>query len=306
MNKLNSIINSTEFQKDKLYLLEKLNDDFGFFYQNGIVFFAKKSTAGSINHSVNTSYLDMNLCVYISSEDDNSSFDTGNYDMLAYKDSLDGPYFDVFYNICVSYANDTGEFEFSDFFSSLVEIFKKTKDGSTRNLIGLVGELLLIKKIYEDYEYNIAENWHLCGSGSKFDFSFKNFNLEVKTTTGSEMKFLLKHDQIFNNQKNYICVISLIETGEDDSLESLVEYFEKTAPFKNNVKFQIAIQREILKISEKKDKKRGFALDSIDIFDCDKLETINNIPACISMITYEYNFSELEPEEIGELFNYNE
>lgn len=305
MNKLNTIINSTEFLKDKLYLLEKISDDFGFFYQNGIVYFAKKSTPGSVNHSVDTSYLDMNLCVYISSEEDNSSFDTGNYDMLAYKDKLEGVYFDVFYNICLSYANDSGEFEFSDFFSSLVEIFKKTKEGSTKNLIGLIGELMLIKKIYEDYEFNMASNWHLSGSSSKFDFSFENFNLEVKTTTGSEMKFLLKHDQIFNNQKNYICVISLIETGDDESLDSLVDYFANTIPFRNDVKFQIAIQKEILKITEKKDKKRGFALDSIDIFDCEKMETIHNIPGCISKINYEYNFAELESEDISELFNNN-
>lgn len=302
MNLLNDIIDKSVFENGKLYLLNKPSNDFGFFYQDGIVYFAKKSMPSTTNSSVDTAYLDMNLCVYITSDNSTGSFETGNYDMLAFKDKLEGIEFDAFYNICVSYANDSSDLDFSDFFSSLVELFKKTKEGSTKNLIGLIGELLLIKKIYEDYEINISENWHLTGSNSKFDFSFEQFNLEVKTTTSSEMKFLLKHDQIFNNQKNYIAVVSLIETGDDESIETLSKYFSTTEPFKNNVKFQIAIQKELLKVTEKKDKKRSFALDDVEIFDCEKMQTITNIPGCISKIEYYYNFSDLDSIEIESIF----
>ena len=303
MNKLLEIINEKKFENDKLYLIEKPSDEFGFFYQNGIVYFAKESSPSISNHSVDTSYLDMNLGVYITSEDENSSFKTGNYDMLAFKSDLNSLEFDVFYNICKAYVEDSSEYDFAEFFSSLVELFNKSKEGNKFNLIGLCGELLFIRKLYEEYEINVSNNWHLVGSKSKFDFSFPEFNLEVKTSTKNEMTFLLKHDQIFNNQKNYIAIVSLIETGEGYNIDSLNEYFKNTYPFSNNVKFQIALQSELLKLTDKRDKKRFFVLDEMEVFECDKMNTIQNIPNCITNIKYDYNFGDLESVDIEELFN---
>lgn len=305
MNKLNEIISSQSFVNDKLYLLYKPSLEFGFFYQNNVVYFACKSSFLSANDSVETAYLDMNLGVYITSDNENGSFETGTYDMLAFKDKFDGPEFDAFYNICTSYAQGFSDLEFPDFFNSLVELFKKTKDGSQKNLIGLIGELTFIKRLNDDYGINASENWHLSGSNSKFDFSFPAFNVEVKTSTNSNMTFLLKHSQIFNNQKNYICVVTIIETGEGESIETLVNYFSNNEPFKNNVKFQIAIQKELLKVTEKKDRQKKFALDSIDVFDCDSLKTIGQIPGCIRNIQYEYNFSESDSVELASIFEVN-
>lgn len=305
MNKLNEIINNQLFENDKLYLLYKPSPEFGFFYQNGIVYFACKSTSFSPNDSVETAYLDMNLSVYITNDNDNESFETGYYDMLAFKDKFDGLEFDAFYNICTSYSQRSTNLEFSDFFNSLVELFKKNKNENQQNLIGLIGELMFIKYLNDDCGINTSENWHLSGSNSKFDFSFPKFNIEVKTSTNSNMTFLLKHNQIFNNQKNYICVVSIIETGEGESIETLVNYFSNNEPFKNNVKFQIAIQKELFKVTEKKNRKRKFVLESIDVFDCNLLRTIDQIPGCISNIEYDYNFSESDSIELGSIFKIN-
>ncbi len=302
MNVLNELINKGNFTSGKLYLLYKISNDFGFFYQDKIVYFAKKSTPGSVNRSVNTSCLDMNLCVHIISDNEDSSFETGNYDLLAYKGIIEGMEFDVFYNICVSYANDSSDLEFSEFFSSLVELFKKDKDNAYTNVIGTIGELLFIKKVYEDYEIDISNSWHISGNNSKFDFSFPNFNIEVKTSEKNEMKFLLKHSQIFNNQKNYIAVISIIETGNGESLDKLFNYFINTEPFKNNVSFQILMQKELLKSPSKKSREREFSLDLISIYDCDLMTTIQNIPSCITNVQYEYNFSDLDPIDLGDIF----
>lgn len=307
MNRLNNIINNQKdkFNTNKLYLLDKPCDDFGFFYQNGIVYFAQKSDDLSLEDSLSTAYLDMNLGVYISSDCENYSFETGHYDMISFKDKLDGPEFDVFYNICVSYALDSSDLSFADFFKTLIELFKKSSLGATKNLIGLLGELFFIKKIYEDYEINVADSWHLTGGNSKFDFSFENFNIEVKTSTSSDMTFLLKHNQIFNNQANYIAIVSLIDAGEGESLETLIDYFVNNDSFKNNVKFQIAINKELLKISEPKDFKKKYLFESVYVYDCNHMDTIKNIPACISDIQYNYNFSDLDPIDIDELFESN-
>lgn len=76
----------------------------------------------------------------------------------------------------------------------------------------------------------------------------------------------------------------------------------KCKTFKNNVKFQIAIQKELLKVTENKDKKRSFALYDIEIFDCEKMQTITNIPGCMSQIENYYNFSDLDSIEIKSIF----
>ena len=302
MNFLNEIIEKKDFTPGKLYLLQKVSNEYGFFYQDGVVYFAKKSIPGLSGCSVSTAYLDMCYAVPIVCESANASFETGDYDMLAYKDNLESPEFDVFYNVCVTYANDDGDLNFFDFFNALIELFKKAEGGDS-NLIGVFGELSLIKYMFDQYEVDISNNWHLTGTNSKFDFSFPKFNLEVKTTTNNELTFLLKHSQIFNNQKNYIAVVSLLETGSDKSLDDLVRYFANTEPFKNNVKFQIAVENEYLKAKTAKAKKRSFAVDSILIFDCAKMETIGFVPGCISDVQYRYNFSDLEAVDPKDLFD---
>ena len=84
-----------------------------------------------------------------------------------------------------------------------------------------------------------------------------------------------------------------------------ISNFKNTYPFCNNVKFQIALQGELLKITDKRDRKRCFVLDDMEVFDCKKMSTIKEIPSCITNINYEYNFSDLEPIDIEELFNGN-
>ncbi|MDD4156816.1 MAG: PD-(D/E)XK motif protein, partial [Candidatus Cloacimonetes bacterium] len=216
MNKLTEIINETKFENGKLYLIDKPNDLFGFFYQDQIVYFGKRSDNSSTDiNPIYTQYLDLNAHVYISNITENSSFKAGYYDLLSFKGELDDQYFDVFCNICLVFSNDVS-LSFIEFFTSLVDIFQKAKESTFKNLIGLIGEFFLIKQTYETQCINVSNNWHMTGINSKFDFCFKNFNIEVKTTTKSEQKFLLKHSQIFNNQNNYVCVVSLIETGEGE------------------------------------------------------------------------------------------
>lgn len=298
MNKLNETIEKTEFKTDILYLLDSPDVNFGFFYQNGTVYFGKKSVSGTETESIDTSLLDMNLNIYIQSVESGNSFESGYYDLLAFKGELDGDHFDIFYNICVSYCQDVSDISFTGFFNALVDLFKKNKESIYKNLVGVIGELFLIKYCCEKYGINLSDNWHLTGSNSKFDFSLKSCNIEVKTTSKVESEFLLKHYQLFNNQNNYISVISIIETGEGESLQSLCTYFSVNEPFANNVKFQIALTRELLRVNEKKEKARSFCLDKLKIYSVKNMETIGSIPANISEVQYNYNFTDVKESNL--------
>ena len=305
MNKLIELIKKSVFEDGKLYLIDKPNDNFGFFYQDQIIYFGKKSDESSNDIcSIDTLYLDLNANVYISNVTENSSFEAGYYDLLSFKGNIDDPneepYFDAFYNICLAFANNPN-MPFVEFFSSLVEIFKKSKEGVFKNIVGLIGELVLIKSVYLKKNIDISNNWHLTGINSKFDFCFSNFNVEVKTTTKSEQKFLLKHNQLFNNQNNYVCVISLIETGEGESVKSLYNYFSNETKFSNNVKFQIALTKELMRVSDRKELNRSFAVDYIELYSVADMEEITYIPSCISNLSYEYDFSDTPKYQIEDI-----
>ena len=303
MNKLNGLINNNSFENQVLYLLDKPNKDFGFFYQDKTVYFGRKSIPGTDTESIDTSYLDLNMNVYIQSVTLNSSFDSGYYDLLAFKGNIDDEtYFDIFYNICNAYCYDSKGISFYDFFKSLTDIFKQDRGEVYKKLIGLIGELIVIKKFYKEMKLNISNNWHLTGTNSKFDFSFKNSNLEIKTTIKSELAFEIRHSQIFNNQNNYIGVCSLIETGEGESLQSLKDFFNSIDEFSNNVNFQISLNNEYMKVTEKKDREKSFVLDDFKIYSIRNMETITNVPSCISSISYKYDFSNIVESSINELF----
>lgn len=303
MNKLNEIIFNNEFDKDKLYLLYKPTNDFGFFYQNNVVYFGKRSSNKAISESISTAYLDLNMNIFIESLSMDSSFESGTYDLLAFKGNLDNEmYFDIFFNICNSYCFDSESISFYEFFNSLVNIFKKDNDKSYKNLIGLIGELLVIKKAYTDYGISIANNWHLTGSNSKFDFSFSKSNLEIKSTTKSELVFLLKHSQIFNTQNNFVGVCLIIETGEGFSINDLEKYFSGISLFSQNVKFQLALMKEILKISNR-DKERSFVLDEFKVFSIKDMATISDIPPMVTNIQYDYDFSYLKESKFEEVID---
>lgn len=51
-----------------------------------------------------------------------------------------------------------------------------------QNLIGLMGELFLIKKTFESRNIILSDNWHITGqSTDKYDFVLDDKNIEVKT-----------------------------------------------------------------------------------------------------------------------------
>lgn len=299
MNQLLETIRSKNFEEDKLYLIENINDNFGFFYSNREIIFGKKSDKTSIGSSISTDYLDMELNVYIESLNMNNTYNSGNYDLLIFKNIDDEIKMDIFYNICSSYANDQSGISFSDFFNSLVDIFREHGDMDYANVLGLLGEMIFIKKTYEICGKNISQNWHRTGINSKFDFTFSGLNIEVKTTSKSELEFSLKHSQIFNNQNNYVAIVNVLETGEGESIETLYDYFQKTKPFSTDVKLQICLNKELARV--RKPGKNKFSLDNISIVNVNDMKKIEDIPSCINNISYDYDFSDDQKMDISKI-----
>jgi len=305
MNKLTEKIKGSVFKKDVLYLLCIPGKNFGFFCQNGTVYFGRKSQEGTKSESVNTSYLDMNLGIYMQSNEDKNSFSTGYYDLLSFKGDLDSLYFDLFYKICTSYCNDSSNLSFPDFFSALTDLFNTNKKVKHNNTIGTIGELFFLKYVYEQKGINLTDYWHLNGINSKFDLSLNKCNIEIKTSVQATNTFLIKHDQIYNNQNNYLCAISILYAGNGDSLNSLFEYFMTVKPFANNVRFQIELNQEYIKSADNEENSKKFLLDNVRLYSVDDMQKIEGIPQSITELEFLYNFSSTKQSDINEVVKEN-
>lgn len=293
-----TIINESQFENEKLYLLESKNGKHGFFYYNGEIYFGTTSVKNNSNPPLVTNKLELHFNIRINSIVKNQTFESGELDLIKYKGDISDTAFDIFYKICNNYSEDQNDMSLFEFFTILQGLFEQEVSGFT-NLIGTIGELILIREVYEKYKKNISDGWHRVGNYSKFDFTFDNFNIEVKTTVKDEMTYSIKHSQLFNSQKVYIAIISLIETGTNYTLNNLISYFTNNVVFNKNIKFQIALSKELMKIKNPSDLDRGFSLKGYSVLDKDELETIGNIPSMISNINYNYDFTGLntvEPE----------
>jgi hypothetical protein len=176
------------------------------------------------------------------------------------------------------------------FIYSIIELFQLPRKQTELDCIGLFGELSFIKAAWEA-GVDISPIWHLNGAYSKYDFSSKNINLEVKTSASGSTSFLIKHSQLFNGDPNVVVLVSLRnEEAMGASLAELINYFKTSEPFASNVAFQISLHKELTKKIGKEPFEQRFAVSEINGFKTNWIPTLANIPECISDITYRYAF----------------
>lgn len=301
-NIINELVKSKSFDKNTLYLIEKINDYSGFLYSNENVYFIIKSTKER-NDSISTKNLSLRTSVLINTVENSPSFKPGKYDLLIYKSGNYDYMFNSFIYICKAYVNTQSPMSFIDFFYSLLNLFEKPESKSFTNLIGAFGELYFIKYMYEHYKINIIENWHTGNSSfDKYDFVFSHFNIEVKSTIKEEMIFKIKHQQIFNYDRNYVLVINLEKNNSGLTIKDLFDYF-KNEPFSKNFNFTLKLEKEKNKISCDKFDTEKFSFNKLTIFSVNDLVTINNVPECINNIEYNYNFSGQKHTKLDSLFS---
>ena len=286
---------------ERIYLLEKISQNCGFFLFDTKLCFVTSSNNSNIK-PVSTSYLDFIPDTEISSVENDPSFEKGFYDFLVLKECNDEEIVTSFIRFCDLYGKNPS-IPFDEFISSIIDLFQLPKEQSRLDCIGLIGELLFIKVLF-DHNVDLSNYWHIKGQFSKYDFSLPCFNIEVKSSTGESTIFKIKHSQIFNNEKNIICLVTIHKTDTNGySLLDLVKYFKETTPFSSNLRFLIALDKELKKEIDPDLCRTNFMLKEIYCFDTSSLQTISNIPFNISNIHYDYDFDLSESFNVKELVN---
>jgi hypothetical protein len=286
--KIQSIINNYTLNENSIYLLHPINDQSAFFFQKDKVVFGQHVGYSTEKPQINTAFLSMYLCVSISGITNNTTYPTGQYNLLTYNGSLEDENFSSFVDLCTIFAETSGV-KFDDFFYSMIDIFQLPSTAKELNLIGFFGELSLIIELWEKYRIDLSDIWHVEGSKSRYDFTSPNFNIEIKSTIRESSIFRIKHSQIFNRHNNYMVIIKL-KDGFGQSLGDLIEYCKQEQPFCKNLNFQIKLQEERLKVDPIKLKSKKYTISRISVFKKNQLITINEIPDCITEISYDYNF----------------
>lgn len=288
-NKILDLIKQSIYKSDTLYLLYAINESSAFFFQNEKIIFGQNTKINQEMPQIYTEFLTLVTSVYISAITNNTTYNSGKYNLLIFNRDLDDENFSNFINLCMMYADIEG-LVFEDFFYSMIDIFQLPSTTKELNLIGFFGELSLIVKLWQDYHFDMSNMWHTEGSNSRYDFSCLEYNIEVKTSTRESSTFKIKHSQLFNMSNNYIVIINIKENGRF-SLNDLIEYCMKTPPFSHNMNFQIKLLQEKMKVDLNKLKSQKFSVDRFVFFSKENLETISSIPECINEISYNYTFN---------------
>ena len=289
-SKINSIRDNSDFANNQLYLIENIDDKSGFLLGGNKVYFVVKSD-GTENESITTTYLAFRTKIHINTIENSPTFKPGYYDLVVYDISNDDYYLDSFVELCRMYITSSSDISFVRFFYSLLKLFEPSKEASFLNLVGVFGELAFMKFVFEKFGVALDTNWHNSfGSTDKYDFSFRMFNVEIKTTAKADMRFAIKHSQIFNDKNNYVVVINIDQDNSGVTVADLFDYFKKTQPFSNNIEFMINLEKERQKISPADFSVKKFSVMKMNVFSNKLIETIEQVPSCIDTINYMYDF----------------
>ena len=178
-----------------LYLLEKLPSETGLFASNGNVLYLVPNKEKCSSLSIKTEYLRVETNIFVSAFNPSvSSFENGYYNyvelLLPVLNDIEAN-LGAFINLCLAHATYTNGEEFMSFFDSLVSLFQLPREQQYKNLVGLMGELLLIEYAYQNFKEDLSIYWHTDGASSRLDFTCPYANLEVKNGTEALVTYSL-------------------------------------------------------------------------------------------------------------------
>ena len=195
---------------------------------------------------------------------------------------------------------------FEQFFYSLISLFQLPREQNYLNLMGLVGELSVIKHIYLQHGIDISPYWHIDGSFSQYDFSLPNKSaLEIKSSSKGDKAVSIKHSQLFSGPAR-VCLTS-VQVCEDSSgitLEELINSIRVIKGLCYNLQFEISLQKELKRVSQEQMRNKRFILGPILFFENNRIKPFPVIPENVSSLEYVLDLSDAPQLNDNELSNF--
>lgn len=193
--------------------------------------------------------------------------------------------------------------ELTKLIGSLEEYFRITADHDTQKLqVGVYGELLALKKIYE-LGYKKIFNFYHSNFYSKHDIEINsNIKIEIKTTAAEKRIHTFKHNQLSRSDCKVLVTSSLIEINETGT-----SLFELAGSIINILTDpdQIFSLRKLLKRCNVDEINQGIrtflplSLTHVKFYENQNIPKLNcEIPSGISNITYDVDLSNLQEDAL--------
>lgn len=287
-----------------IYLAKKLSETTGFFVSDKHLLYIVRNIDHETSQSISTEYIKLNTNVEIQAFATGQQFETGKYNILDFiptEDGYNSADLESFVNLCSAHALYMNSAEFVKFFYSLINIFQYPAEQEYKNLVGLFGELSVIKYLYEQTRQDISASWHKTGSNGKYDFVLDSFNIEVKSSANSDDEVEIKHDQIFNNDNNYLAVVSLEKNNAGISTSNLIHELLSDPNYCNNYSFSVNVEKERKRISPTDSENILFAVKSIMFYRAKDINPFSSLPDEVGALSYKLDLSNSTSVEVGSL-----
>ncbi|OGS55119.1 MAG: hypothetical protein A2Y20_04905 [Firmicutes bacterium GWF2_51_9] len=298
-SRIKSIKEDPSFEMDVLYLVEKIDDISGFFICGKNTLYMQKNIKSEKSIKYKTGLVDLVLNAKVISFSADSKFSSDIYNYIEYVGDNVSSEYNVFLKLCYLYSKNCDEIGFYDFFDSLLKIFQK-ESSSARNQVGLFGELEFIKRYHGSFK-EVIDAWHN-ETMSFYDFTFEEFNLEVKTTTKEFPIFRVKHNQIFDGKNTYICFINLKKDNSGNTILDIIDDLNKEDCVRENFKFQLKLESELSKLEKSERNLEKYSCKNIHIVRNSSIDSITGVPSRVSQISYDLDITGLRTIEFSDIF----
>lgn len=284
-----------------LHIIEKYNNYNGFFYQGGTLVFVTEVLFDEKKTITETKYMTLktNFKLEKISNNRTSEFKEGRYNFIYFNGINEYHLTRSFINLCDYYYKNRQTIPLDTFILELSKLFTENLIEEKLDEIGLFGELYFLYYLYEKYKIDLSKGWNIKGKYSKLDFTLKNINLEVKTTTSYDNVIKLKHDQLFNSEQNYLCIIKIKENNYGMSIGELINEIKDTLLSKN-IEFILKLEKILINYSISDEKYKS---TNIYIYDSKKLVTFPYFSENIKNIVYDYDFSDISSLKMHDFVN---
>ena len=287
-----------------IYLAKKLTDTSGFFVSDKHLLYIVKNFDHESSQSISTEFIKLNTNVEIQAFADGQQFESGKYNILDFiptEDGYNGADLESFVNLCSAHALYMNSAEFVKFFYSLINIFQYPAEQEYKNLIGLFGELSVIKFVFEKTGKDISSQWHKTGSNGKYDFVLDSLNIEVKSSAVDSDEVEIKHGQIFNNDNNYLAVVSLEKNNSGISTNNLIHELLSNPNYCNNYGFSVNIEKERKRISPTDAENVFFTVKSIIFYKAEDINPFLSLPDEVHDLSYKLDLFGLVAIEVKKM-----
>ena len=275
-----------------IYLVHKLSDCSGFFMSQKHLVYMAYNNEGAAHQNLVTEFLRLNTNIEITAIENNQQFESGKYNVIEIL-PVDGVYddasLDSFINLCVAHTQFMGASGFVKFFYSLVNLFQFPRERRFVNLVGLFGELSFLKYVSQTMNIDVSGFWHKTGFADKYDIALDSCNLEIKTTMSVDDSVTIKHSQLFNKDRNYLCVVLVEANNGGITLNQLISEMSHHNEHFKSFSFALNLEKEKMRISPIDAQVKRFAFKGVKICDAYVINPFGELPENVSDVTYKLN-----------------